>query len=182
MYNKYTKQFICGFLFFASTFSAHASTITTESSNIFGNTWENTYTISNDTLATNIDEFTIFFDVNLYKNLALIAAPVNWDPLVIQPDPALPDDGFFDALALGTGIVPGDVLGGFIVQFDYLGAGYPRNSQLFDIIDPLTFAVVSSGTTVVTGIPLPAAIWLFGTGIFSLAGIGVFGRRETFKM
>lgn len=156
-------------LLFFST-AINATSITYDLVNIGGNTWEYTYNISNDTLLGGIEEFTVFFDYTLYVNLSITTIPADWDPIAIQPDPGLPDDGFYDALALVTGIAPGGSLGGFGVQFDYLGVGTPGD-QSFDIIDSNTFATLDSGTTQLAAVPIPAAIWLFGTGLISLLGV-----------
>jgi hypothetical protein len=68
-------------------------------------------------------------------------------------------------LALGLGIAPNTVLSGFSVEFDFLGAGIP-SSQLFDIIDPNTFAVLESGTT--SPVPIPGSIILMLSGLAAL--------------
>lgn len=149
--------------------SVHATTVIYDVTNISGNRWENTYTVANDTLSIDIEEFTIFFTVGDFENLAVGSAPANWDPLVIQPDTVFPDDGFYDALALSAGIAPGSSLGGFSVQFDYLGTGTP-GSQLFEIINPDTFESLDSGFT--QAVPLPAAVWLFISGLIGLIGMG----------
>lgn len=153
--------------------SANATTVSYAISNVSGNTWEYTYNVANDTLGTDIEEFTIYFDLGLYENLVAIATPVDWDPLVVQPDPSIPpsgDDGFYDALALSTGIAQGTSLDGFSVQFDYLGTGVP-GSQFFEVIDPVTFANLDSGDT--QPVPVPAAIWLFGSGL-----LGIFSLNK----
>jgi len=159
-----------------STLSSNlfASTINYSVDPLTGNTWEYTFTVVNDTLVQDIEEFTILFDSNLYTNLVVGSTPVGWDPLVIQPDTALPDDGFYDALALSTGISSGNALTGFSVQFDYSGANAP-GSQFFQIIDPVTFGALDSGTTQL--VPLPAAVWLFASGGLMLA-VSAFKRRK----
>ena len=141
-------------------------------SDLGGGTWEYTYAVEND-LGFDIDEFTIWFDYTLYKNLAVIASPADWDSIVIEPDTDIPDDGFFDSLFLVSGIVDGASLGGFLVSFDYLGAGTP-GSQFFEIVDPDTFDVLDVGFTTVTAIPVPGAAWLLGSAL------GLFGwmRRK----
>jgi hypothetical protein len=148
-----------------------ATTVTYELQNLSGNTWQYTYTIENDTLGVNIEEFTIYFDVGLFENLAVANTPIDWDPLVVQPDSGLPvpDDGFYDALALSVGIAPGGSLSGFEVQFDYLGGDSP-GSQFFEVIDPNSFVTLDSGLT--QAVPLPAAAWLFISGMVGLAGLG----------
>jgi len=153
----------------------HATSISYDVSSLGGTGWEYTYTVANDTLGADIEEFTIWFDLALYGNLVATATPADWDPLVIQPDPGLPDDGFYDALALVAGIAPGDSLGGFSVSFDYLGRGTP-GAQLFEVIDPATFDLLDDGTTVRAAagpgpspaIPEPATGLLLGMGLAGL--------------
>jgi len=153
----------------------HATSISYDVSSLGGTGWEYTYTVANDTLGADIEEFTIWFDLALYGNLVATATPADWDPLVIQPDPGLPDDGFYDALALVAGIAPGDSLGGFSVSFDYLGSGTP-GAQLFEVIDPATFDLLDDGTTVRAAagpgpspaIPEPATGLLLGMGLAGL--------------
>ena len=147
--------------------SVRATTVTYDVTNISGNTWEYNYSVANDSLSIEIEEFTIFFTVGDYENLAIGVTPANWGPLVIDPNTGIPDDGFYDALAFSIGIVPGASLGGFSVQFDYLGTGTP-GSQLFDILNPNTFAVLDSGTTQLSAVPIPAAGLLMGTGLLTL--------------
>ncbi len=177
--NLYTEVLVCskyihtlmGGALFVFLSSSYATTLTYDVTNISGNTWEYTYTVSNDMLGVDIKEFTVFFDANLYENLVATSTPTDWDPLVIQPDTVLPDDGFYDALALVAGIAPGNSSGGFGVRFDYLGAGTP-GAQVFDVVDPFTFEVLDSGLTQASVVPAPAAIWLFGSGLLGLVGIG----------
>jgi len=146
-----------------------ATTIEFEVVNIAGSRWEYGYSVDNDTLGVAIEELTIFFDVGLYENLAAGSTPANWDPLVIEPDTSLPNDGFYDVLALSTGILPSSALGGFRVSFDFLGIGTP-GSQRFDIVDPFTFGAIDAGTTERTGQPIsePASALLLGLAMLAL--------------
>jgi len=156
---------------FAFAGTSSATTVSYDVANISGNTWEYSYTVSNDTLGLAIEEFTIYYDYTAYQNLISTAVPSGWDPLVIQPDTELPDDGFYDALVIsGSGIGVGGSLGVFSVQFDYLLGGTP-GSQAFDIVDPDTFDVLDSGQTALTAVPVPAAIWLLLSGLIGLAGV-----------
>lgn len=152
-----------------------ASRIQYEVTNVAGNTWEYTYTITNDSLLADIEEFAISFALGSYENLVVGSTLGGWDPLVIQPDPNLPDDGFYDVLALISGIAPGGTLGGFSVQFDYLGTGTP-GSQPFRILDPNTFNVLDSGFTVSVAAPEPSVLGLFAVGLIGLAAVR--GRRN----
>lgn len=156
-------------LLFAVIHPAKAATISYEITNIVNNRWQYSYSVYNNSLANDIDEFSIFFDVNFFENLTISNVPLNWDPLLIQPDSFLPDDGYFDALALGAGIAPGSTLGGFIIEFDYLFSGPPGN-QYFEIRDAISFDLLESGNTVLTGasIPEPNTVWLALIGMFSI--------------
>jgi hypothetical protein len=145
---------------------SEATVITFEVTPVAGNTFEYTYVVENDTLASDLEEITVYFDVDLFENLRFPATPPGWDPVVVQPDTILQDDGFFDALALVFGIPPGGRLGGFTIVADFLGAGSPGR-QRFEILDPLTFDVLDSGFTVpaVRPIPEPTTVWLVGLGL-----------------
>jgi len=151
-----------------------ATMIQYDVANISGNTWEYSYTVNNDTLGIDIDEFTVYFDSGDYTNLSLPSAPGTWDPLAVQPDNFMNNNGFYDALALSGGIAAGISMGGFSVRFDYLGAGTP-GSQLFEIVDPSDFSILDSGQTSV--IPVPPAIWLFIAGGFGLFRFARITRR-----
>ena len=139
----------------------YAAQIQYSLTNINNNVWQYDYTVNNTTLASDIEQFSIVFDIDQYTNLSTSLTPAGWDALVLQPDADIPDDGIYDALALGSGIGLGEILGGFTVEFEYLGAGIP-GAQAFTIVDRNTFATLESGTTVV---PLPGALWLFMSGL-----------------
>jgi hypothetical protein len=160
-------------LFLTSLQPVAATSISYDVSNIGSNIWEYNYTVSNDTLGFNIDEFTVYFDFGLYENLSANPAPASWNPIVVGPGNFLNNDGYYDALALATGITPGSSLGGFSVRFNYLGAGTP-GSQRFEIVDPVTFNVLDSGQT--SPVPVPAAVWLFCSGLVGLIAVS---KRKT---
>jgi hypothetical protein len=158
--------------------TARAGVIEYDVTNLSGSTWRYDYTVTNDELAGGLFEFTIWFALDLYESLSTPLAPLEWDPLAIQPDPALPDDGFFDALALGSGLALNATLGGFSVTFDWLGTGTP-GSQAFDFVAPFTFDVLESGVTSrranPTPVPEPAIALLFAAGF---AAVTFAARRR----
>jgi hypothetical protein len=144
-------------LLLASASTARATLVEYETSNVSGNTWRYDYTVTNDSLSRSIDELTIFFTLGLYENVNFGGAPAGWDALVIAPDPNLPDDGFYDALALGSGLAVGATLGGFYAVFDWLGSGTP-GSQSFSVFDALTFDTLDVGFSVPRAAPPPTPV------------------------
>jgi PEP-CTERM putative exosortase interaction domain len=148
--------------------------------NLGGNTWEYTYTVQNDSLAVDIEEFTIWFDLGLYENLTPTSTLIDWDEITIQPDIGLPDDGYYDALALVSGIAPGSSETGFSVSFDWLGTGTP-GSQFFEIVDTFTFSALDSGdTTLVSSdpVPEPSTVMLMGIGLIGLTVISLRFKKQ----
>ena len=146
--------------------AAQAVIIEYTTSNLGGNRYEYTYNVINDDLAAGIEEFTIFFALGDYENLAIGSTPAGWDPIVLQPDPFLPDDGLYDALALGAPIGLGESLGGFSVSFDWLGAGDP-GAQPFEVVD-FFFNVLASGDTVAAAVPEPPLVGLLALGVCAI--------------
>jgi hypothetical protein len=144
---------------------ASAALIQFGATDLGGERWRYDYVVDNDG-NTPIDELTIFFDLGLYANVAVASAPPGWDAIVVQPDPDLPDDGFFDALALGQGITAGAGLAGFSASFDWLGTGTP-GEQRYDIVDPQTFATMESGTTT-NIVPVPATAMLATSAVMAV--------------
>lgn len=164
--------FLC--LFAGSGLDAANTEIWYETTDLGSGRWEYNYTVVNplDSLITEIEEFTIWFDYGLFDNL-LITTPdppaSGWDEIVIQPEPVLEDDGAYDALALTVGIGIGESVSGFSVSFDWLpGTGQP-GSQFYEIIDPVTFETIESGWT----IPEPGTLFLLGIG-----GITILRKRK----
>jgi PEP-CTERM motif len=184
MRKKSAAQGLVGAALLLVTALSHATVITYTANNVGGDTWRFDYALLNDTLNAPIEEFTIFFDRDLFSNLSFGAAPEGWDPLVVQPDLQLPDNGFFDALALGGGLAAGESLSGFSVTAGWLGIGVP-GSQLWTIVDPLSFATLESGSTSLfvpseepppTSVPEPGSLALFAIGILGAASLR---RRRT---
>ena len=131
------------------------------------------YSIVNDSLGFDIFEVSIYFDYEIFEvdSLNSPAAPPGWDPFVFGPPDFVNDDGFYDVLALGSGLAPGETLNGLSVQYGLL-PGKTAGAQFFEVLDPLTFDVLDSGFTVPSPIPVPAAIWLFFSGVIGLLALG----------
>ncbi len=158
---------------------SYATTIDYSVNDLGAGVWEYNYTVSNDTLASNIDEFTIYFTYGMYDNLNVTTPVADWDELTVNPQLILgiPEDGFYDALALVSGIAPGDTASGFSVSFDWLGSDIP-GSQSFEIVDPSNFNVIDSGSTTANANPIPEP----GTLMLLCSGLaGLFAFRLSFR-
>ena len=155
--------FLC--LFASSGLDAANTEIWYETTDLGSGRWEYTYTVYNLSLEVGIEEFTIWFDYGLFDNLLVTTpeTPAGWDQIVVQPEPVLEDDGFYDAETLDSGIGIGESVSGFAVSFDWLGGGQP-GSQFYEIIDPVTLETIESGWT----IPEPATLFLLGFGWLAL--------------
>jgi hypothetical protein len=134
--------------------TARAGVIEYDITNVGGSNWRYDYTVTNDELAGGMWEFTIWFALGLYESLSVAASPASWDSLVVQPDPNLPADGFFDSVSLDLPLARNASVGGFSVLFTWLGTGTP-GSQPFDFVNPETFVSIDSGVTRLRVIPDP---------------------------
>jgi hypothetical protein len=152
--------------------SGSAAVISFTPTSLGGVHWKYDYSIAAAASDAPIDEFTIFFDSTRYANLAIESSPLDWDPLIIQPDTGIPADGFFDALALQFGINPGTQRNGFSVSFDFLGTGTP-GAQRFDIVDSSTFATISSGFTTAAVVTPPPTSNVPEPSSFALVGLAL---------
>lgn len=152
----------------------HATLISYSATNVAESTWRYDYSIANDTLLDSLEEFTIYFDQDLFANLQVANSPLSWDSLVVQPDEFLQSDGFFDALTLDLGLSPGGTLAGFSVLFDFLGSDAP-GSQRFEVVNPISFDVLDAGFTQpqVTSVPEPSPLALLSLGLLGV----LFARR-----
>lgn len=151
---------------------AAATAITYEVTQLDGDTWRYDYTLDNDTLGSTLGEFTVYFGLGDYFNLDALITPAGWTGFIAQPDPLLPDDGFFDLLATNGGIPAGQSLGGFSIVFDWLASGTP-GSQRFDIIEPESFTTLESGLTIrasaSTSVPEPSSLLLLIAGLVTIS-------------
>jgi len=148
--------------------------------NLGGGSWRYNYTVLAEVGDPAVEEFTIYFDALVTSDLMVFASPASWDSIVVQPEPILPADGYFDSLAV-SGLSPLQSAGGFSVNFTYLGIGTP-GSQRFDVIDPSTFETLVSGFTQVAGdvdppvdVPEPHSGALIALG---LACVAIAKRRR----
>ena len=150
------------------SYPVSATVINYNAVNLSGDTWRYNYSITNDTLSQDIKEFTIWFDLGLYDNLSILNSPLDWDSIAIQPDARIPAEGFFDSLALSSGVAVGESLSGFSVVFDWLGQNTP-GSQFFEIIDPFSFNTIDSGFTTeivdTPSVPEPSVLLLLIPGL-----------------
>ena len=160
------RQILVGVVFgvflVSSVFAMPMTEIRYETAELGLGRWQYTYEVANIGLTEPIEEFTIWFDYELYDSLAVVTpdTPAGWDQIVWQPDEVLGDDGGYDAKALGVGIGQGSTIGGFSVSFDWLGTGEP-GPQRYDIVDPANYPEpLDSGET----IPEPGTIFLLCIG------------------
>jgi len=115
--------------------------------------------------------FTIYFDRDSYSNLTPITTlNLNWDVLVTQPDPNLPGDGMYDALALSN---EATLRQAFTVQFVWLGSGAP-GSQEFELYQlPGDGSIRNEGwgwtTPRSSSVPEPGTLSLLAVGLYGLS-------------
>jgi len=160
----------------------NAATVDYIATNLGGNTWEYSYTVKPDSADTAagsnllIVYFNEVFPDDLYDGLAVSGVSAGFYAGVQEPDHEFPLEGYYAA----EGIISGSSdISGFSVTFDYFGAGVPgmqyfETRKLGPYDDYDGGQVISSGMTAAV-VPLPAAVWLFGSG---LMGLG-FMRRQT---
>lgn len=161
---------------------AQAAAVSFALTSLGGQDWQYSYTVTNDGTPASIDEVSIYFDASLYSNLQITSSPLQWDSLALQPDMALPSAGLVDLLALAAGLAPGDTVTGLSVSFTFLGSGTP-GAQDYDIVDPITFAVIESGATAAVvdppppdgTVPEPGAASL---SLLALMGLVAMGRKR----
>jgi hypothetical protein len=166
MRSKIIAVAVLTFIFAAPVFADPNTQIFFLAADLGSGRWQYTYDVYNLNLPQGINEFTIWFGVASFANLAietLDPPAANWDEVVWDPEPFLDDDGGYDALAKNLNIAIGQNVSGFAVSFDWLGTGTP-GSQFYEIIDPVDFHTIDSGCT----IPEPATLLLLGLGCMIL--------------
>jgi hypothetical protein len=172
---------VLALLIAAAVGPARAGVVTYDVASLGGDQWRYDYAVYNDTLAAPLTWFTVFFALGSYDGLCdgdtstglcriEPSAPEGWIAYVAQPEPdPLFDDGFFDLTTAGPGIAPGETLGGFSIQFHWLGQGTP-GSQPFDFIGTDPANPLQSGLTTqrVTSVPEPGTLPLLALGLLGL--------------
>jgi len=161
---------------------ATATLIEVESAEIGAGVYEYSFELFNEDIVLGIEEFAVYFDVDLFAEILGVTVSSAWDPFIAQPEPALPDDGFVDFLALLDPLYVGDSLL-FAVSFEVIGSA-PPGDLFFEIIDPFEFSVIDEGFTQfrepdgepTVGIPEPGTLALLSIG---LIGMGLARRRQT---
>jgi hypothetical protein len=136
--------------------AANAAILQYNATALGGGLWRYEYTLEGAAPAGGFDGLTIYFEASSYAQLANPVTPLDWDPLVVQPDTGIPADGFLDLLNL-DGLLTGNV--GpveFSVDVEYLGVGVP-GSQRFELYQSTPFDVVALGQAgAANDVPEPA--------------------------
>jgi len=135
-------------------------------SSLSPNNYRYDYTLINDgSLGAGValELLDINFDPALYleSSLHIVSLPSlssDWDQVILGSSLSVP--AAFDIYALTGGVADGASLGGFSVEFTWLGGPAGPAAQSFEIFDPLSFT-----TTVV---PLPGTFWLMLSGLLGL--------------
>jgi hypothetical protein len=162
---------------------ASATVISYRATDLGGDYWRYDYTVSNDSLATPITEFFIDFDFGLY-DLLLPATTSGWTTQTADPawTATGPWPGFYNAIALDSGIAAGGSAGGFSVSFLWLNPGTSPADQTFSVLN--NGQLVDAGWTVpatdTAPVPEPGTLLLMGGG---LLGVFVLGKlRQKIEM
>ncbi len=161
-------------ILFSLTAPAHAAIVQYNLVALGGNDYRHVYSVTNDgSLGSGVavQLFDVLFDSAQYLESSLtITTPSplsgNWDQLILASSPGLP--AAYDAQTLTGGIADGATVAGFAVDFTWIGTGTP-GSQPYEIYDPGTFDLLEQGVTA-SPVPVPAALWLFASGLGTLLG------------
>lgn len=179
-----TKKLLTTMFFFALSQPqvSQAVSVTYDLIALGGNAFRYDYTISNDGslgAGVAVELFDISFDASLYQESSLVistSSPLNteWDENILASAPGIP--AIYDAFALNGGIAGGASATGFSVSFTWLGGPQGPGGQVFEIFDPVTFALLEAGTTnAASPVPVPGTMVLMVSG---LLGFGRFVNRN----
>jgi hypothetical protein len=143
--------------------------------------WENDYTLTGFSFVQ-YEDFQLLFDPAVFQQLLNgVAIPSSdWDLLLVQPDPNIPDNGVYDMMALGNGP---SFSGPFSVQYTLLGST-PPTSQVYRVVqldsngnvvgDPLEtgLALGPSGA-----VPEPSSLQLYTIAVLGVVVLRAVRRR-----
>ncbi len=169
--NKIFMTLIAAFLtILGTTTFTHAVTIQYTASDLPDvdpnqDLWQYSYQVSDHNFSNGIG-FNITFELGLYDSLSPVSAPGGWDVISWNPDPTIPDDGAYDAIAV-TDNPPLDAP--FVVQFVWLGSDPEPGSQPFALYDSNNnWQTIETGNTVPSPVPLPSPLLFFVPGAAGL--------------
>lgn len=142
-----------------------------------GDLWQYTYHVSDFPTPAANKAFEILFDLALYSDLQDPPPAVpDWDILVFQPDPNIPDPGRYAALALSDGA---SLAAPFTIEFVWLGApGTTPGTQPFELnaYDADGNFVMTLASDLRTApaqtapVPEPASLVLLAVGLAGIVG------------
>lgn len=153
-----------------SVTTSHATVVEYNVTSLGADAWRYDYTIKSIDTTKPFDDLTVFFDVAKYDLLSDPIAPSGWDPIVVQGDPSIPADGYYDAFRLSGLVTDLADISGFSVSFIYLVAGTP-GAQTFSLLDSSDFSYIQFGTTRLGGavaVPEPSIAALLLAGVSAL--------------
>lgn len=157
--------------------AVNAAYIHGDLSHVGGNTWDVSITADADP-GQPIESFTVYFDWTQVSNLTVWGTPLDWDSIVVQADSALQADGYYDVLALATGITAPKALGGFIARFDWADAAGPKFLR-YTVNDPVSFDSLERG--VIDMIPGGGTVPEPSTYAMSVLGLLMLRRLRKFR-
>lgn len=157
--------------------SAQATKIESQFTQLAGPSWTVEFTVTNDGAVPSVSEFTVFFDETLYSNLSVIASPLTWDSIAIEPDPGIPATGYFDSLVIDPAgaLSATQVQGGFKAGFTLLPGGKP-GALRFSIVDG-NFQTIESGIT--SSVPEVGTLALLLAGLLVVGAASFNARGKT---
>lgn len=129
--------------------------------------YEYSYVVTNVSLATPLSWFSIDFDTSTYDESSLLITSSglsSWSEQILGSVSILGVPAQYDAFKMtGAPLGGGEVVSGFKVQFNWLGATAPA-AQAFTVYDPSNLGVIATGLTTISAVPEPntAALFLLG--------------------
>ena len=146
-------------------------------------TWQVNYQLTNNSLATEIREFSLYFDYHVFSNIRIVAVPDAWGDNILLDNPVNDSgfayDGLLDLLVTPglPGISPAETLKGISIQFDWLANDSlpSERPQYYEIIDTEDFSILESGYTQSVSVSAPAGL------LAALAAIFIFPVVRSLK-